>query len=123
MLNTVLESIVIPLPCVPGMSKTSLSQVSSAKQLVAHRGKGMYIMAFHFSNDYYYYCIADDDSDTADDCESSVTESDDPWPEDEDAESDESDEGDSDDENTNVLGNKSVARPLTAAEKRFMAEV
>ncbi|KAF8666931.1 hypothetical protein AX14_006412 [Amanita brunnescens Koide BX004] len=98
------ESIVIPLPCVPGMSKTSLSQVSSAKQLVAHRGK------------------ADDDSDTADDCESSVTESDDPWPEDEDAESDESDEGDSDDENTNVLGNKSVARPLTAAEKRFMAE-
>lgn len=53
---------------------------------------------------------------SANERESSVTESDVPWSE------DEGDESDSDNDVTNDLGNKGVAK-LTAAEKRFMAEV
>ena len=53
---------------------------------------------------------------SANERESSVTESDVPWSE------DEGDESDSDNDVTNDLGNKGVSK-LTAAEKRFMAEV
>ena len=53
---------------------------------------------------------------SANERESSVTESNVPWSE------DEGDKSDSDNDVTNDLGNKGVAK-LTAAEKRFMAEV
>ncbi|KAF8656337.1 hypothetical protein AX14_008070, partial [Amanita brunnescens Koide BX004] len=93
------SKVIVPISA-PKLARTPVSWVASAKRTAANSSKGS------------------KDSSDGENCESSVTESDVPWPEDEEIESSET-ESDNGPNEANTNNNGMVSRP-TAADKRFM---